>query len=647
MAYEQKYWRSFIFFCLICLQIISRGLGHILAYLERNEPETIPPPPSLPKRNHLITHHEHLQQLPSRHEDENVTCGESSEDDPYETGVIFEEECTDPDAESSQFQEQISHSPTSFPFSLASSRPSSAMAGVSSQFASVHENSEWSEPDLSKRRFFRRLYSQPEFYDHVAMAAESSHESDLSITSLSDDEALSEKMNMERYRISSYNYERPMPPPRNNLSPSLNMGRSTLYVRRNTPSPPPRRPRLSLRMESLSSEDVSQISSPLPPPLPARQVPPLPAPRSLDARQTRIRPIFRSQRSFPPPTLRFDEASLHDRVWRVENTKIPSLSRQTTKTSMGYLSDDSESELSTDSSCEDLPVPRLRNHSSAFSAFPQSHFHSDLQPGQAVPPTTISNQLQHRYLKNGQGPAIAQPKANNTPQHLQQRLLHNEIIASPSSSTPSSYDLPVAPQAIYPQAQQYDELWRSTAENLRMILLSYLNINLPSNPAKLALELRSGVYLAQFINNFLGSKTVKRIYEMSGRSWQPRARQNLLSCREAMRNLGVPKHRLFSVTRVLSGDPTLGLFGLLHSLQTLMEIWASRPSTFLPGGLGVREKLTNQLTPKRSLIGDITTTRQLRQQRHLQDPHHHHHRNRTYSNPIFYPGIASGVFSDV
>lgn len=101
-------------------------------------------------------------------------------------------------------------------------------------------------------------------------------------------------------------------------------------------------------------------------------------------------------------------------VWEVENTKIPSLSRQTTKTSVGYLSeDDSESEISTDSSCEDLPVPRLRKHSSAFSAFRQLQFHSNLRFGQAVPPTMISNHGQHhKYLKNGQGPAAAQPKVS-------------------------------------------------------------------------------------------------------------------------------------------------------------------------------------------------------------------------------------------
>ncbi|VDN98327.1 unnamed protein product [Rodentolepis nana] len=255
-----------------------------------------------------------------------------------------------------------------------------------------------------------------------------------------------------------------------------------------------------------------------------------------------------------------------------------------------------------------------------------------------------------------------QQTVNPPPQHFPQRLIGKEdlphrneyyndtYITPPSSSrlsTPSSYENKVNSQFTYPHAQnqQYDELWRITAENLRMLLISHLNIPLPANPNALALELRSGIYIALFINDFLGFKAVKRIYEVSGSSWQSRARQNLLSCREIMLNLGVPKHRLFSVTRVLQADPTVGLFGIFHSLQTLMDVWASRPSTFIPGGLGVREKLTNQPVTKKSLLGDITTNRKLRHQHQLQNPHHH--RNRTYSNPNFYSGFAGGVFSDV
>nr|VZI27953.1 unnamed protein product [Spirometra erinaceieuropaei] len=53
-----------------------------------------------------------------------------------------------------------------------------------------------------------------------------------------------------------------------------------------------------------------------------------------------------------------------------------------------------------------------------------------------------------------------------------------------------------------------------------------------------------------------------------------RARQNLTACRELIRRLGVPKHRLFSVSRILESDSTVGLLGLLHCLQTLIECLA-------------------------------------------------------------------------
>ncbi|VUZ54744.1 unnamed protein product [Hymenolepis diminuta] len=590
------------------------------------------------------------------------------------------------------------------------------MAAVYSQFSNIPSNLEWSESDYSERHLFRKLHDLPEFYEPVVMATESGHDSTLSLTSLSDDENdnqtkgnlelsqsynswslrnnnhqnslhssyrdnlhMPEKIIMERRRLTSENYDRPMPPPRNNFSPLLNMGRSKLYVRRTTPSPPPRRARLSLQGGgSVSSEEIMYTPSPPPPPLPVREIPPLTPRRSVDSRQTdRNRPSLRSQRSFSPSTLRLDENLLRERskVWRVEDTKLPTLQRQTTRASTGYLTDDSEDELSTDSSCEDLPVPHLRSHTaSPFIAFPNSPsggvpMHLNPRPGQPVPPPTamISNQQQqqqqqqHRYLKNGQG-AAAHPKVSSTLQHFAQRIMHNgdlshryeyyndnNIIPSSSSrqSTSSSYENRISPQVINPhiQVQQYDELWRTTAENLRMLLISHLNIPLPANPSALALELRSGIYVASFINNFLGFKAIKRIYDVSGSSWQSRARQNLLSCREIMRNLGVPKHRLFSVTRVLQADSTVGLFGLYHCLQTLMDVWASRPSTFMTVNLGVREKLANQPVAKKSLLGDITTTRQMRHQHQLQNPHHH--RNRTYSNPTSYPVLASGVFSDV
>lgn len=87
------------------------------------------------------------------------------------------------------------------------------------------------------------------------------------------------------------------------------MGKSKLYVRRTTPSPPPRHARLSM-----SSEETMRTPSP-PPPLPTRQIP-LAQPRSVDARQGggRIRPSLRHQRSFSPSVLRLNEDSLRERV---------------------------------------------------------------------------------------------------------------------------------------------------------------------------------------------------------------------------------------------------------------------------------------------------------------------------------------------
>ncbi|KAM3183917.1 hypothetical protein ACTXT7_009398 [Hymenolepis weldensis] len=188
------------------LSIVSRGLAHILAFLDRNEPEIIQPPPPLPKRT-LQIQQEDLQeqqsflstkddtlQYPSswtsnQEEEGNIDGTELSEDDPYETGVIFEEDYTNHEyeqvTESDQYGKLMSHSRTSSSFSLIESRPSSAMAAVYSQFSNVSSNLEWSE---SERHLFRKLHDQPEFYEHIVMATESGHNSTLSLTSFSDDE---------------------------------------------------------------------------------------------------------------------------------------------------------------------------------------------------------------------------------------------------------------------------------------------------------------------------------------------------------------------------------------------------------------------------------------------------------------------------
>lgn len=80
-------------------------------------------------------------------EEGNINGIELSEDDPYETGVIFEEDYTNHEyeqvTESDQYRKSISHSRTSSPFSLIESRPSSAMAAVYSQFSNVTSNFEW------------------------------------------------------------------------------------------------------------------------------------------------------------------------------------------------------------------------------------------------------------------------------------------------------------------------------------------------------------------------------------------------------------------------------------------------------------------------------------------------------------------------
>ncbi|KAL5960783.1 hypothetical protein TSMEX_011452 [Taenia solium] len=463
-------------------------------------------------------------------------------------------------------------------------------------------------------------------------------------------------MDLERYGLFTGSHGRPQPPPRSAF-PSSIAGRSKLYVRQRTPSPPPRRPR-----------------------------PLAPLPRLPDASLPKTRPLLRSQRSYPPPTHSL-HCRLSDEPSQVKlnalNVELARLPHQASNTSAD-LSEESEDDFSTDSSCEDLPVPRLRNHLPlSVTPSPSTQHHLTRRPGQSVPPTTAS--LQHRrYLKHGKATGSVHPKANPSLLHHQQRSSQvgerlcrsdhpSEAIPPPHQMVSPHHEVLRSPQPLYSQTHQYDELWRSTAEALRTILVSHLNTNLPSTPVELANELKTGIHLAEFLNNFLGCKAVKKasrliheilrlydpfyilkrksdmtwlneqIYEVSGSSWRSRARQNLFSSREVIHNVGVPKHRLFSVTRVLAADTTVGLFGLLHCLQTLLEVWASRPSTFMMGGLGVREKLSNQTTSYRSLLGDITTNRHMRHQ--SQQRYHH----RTFSNSNYGLSVngCGGVFSDV
>ncbi|KAL7059390.1 hypothetical protein AAHC03_013594 [Spirometra sp. Aus1] len=129
---------------------------------------------------------------------------------------------------------------------------------------------------------------------------------------------------------------------------------------------------------------------------------------------------------------------------------------------------------------------------------------------------------------------------------------------------------------MYPQMMDYAELWRSTAAQLKLLLESRLPTRLPTDPPALASLLHTGVYLATFLNSLLGYPAIKRIHSVPSDSGPAhfRARQNLTACRELIRRLGVPKHRLFSVSRILESDSTVGLLGLLHCLQTLIECLA-------------------------------------------------------------------------
>ncbi|BHF69431.1 hypothetical protein SprV_0301247500 [Sparganum proliferum] len=129
---------------------------------------------------------------------------------------------------------------------------------------------------------------------------------------------------------------------------------------------------------------------------------------------------------------------------------------------------------------------------------------------------------------------------------------------------------------MYPQMMDYAELWRSTAAQLKLLLESRLPTRLPTDPPALASLLHTGVCLATFLNSLLGYPAIKRIHSVPSDSGPAHfhARQNLTACRELIRRLGVPKHRLFSVSRILESDSTVGLLGLLHCLQTLIECLA-------------------------------------------------------------------------
>nr|CDS19080.1 leucine rich repeat and calponin y [Echinococcus granulosus] len=606
--------------------IISRGLAHILAFLSRNEqkPQLHPPP---------------LQQ--QQYEEEEDLVEEVAEET------------------SSSLQNPISPPATLLP-SPTASRPSSAMAMVTWQQIYLPTTPDRTESSQSERNVLRRLSSQPEFYRHVATASGDTDDPSVSPTSLSEDgtsifelhqscdsqqlwreghhgktyssyPVISHKpqeMNQERYRLFTEIPDKPQPPPPSAL-PSSNAGRSKLYVRGRTPSPPPRRPRPSV---SLS--------------------------RSPDASIPCTRPLLHPRHSISPfthsPYCRLPDEPSQAKATAMEFTRVPIQSRQASKTS-AEVSEDSEDDLLTDSSCEDLPVPPLRNHlPSSATPSPSIQHHSTRRPGQSIAPTAASLQQHHRYRKHGRATGPVHPKANPSLLHQQQRAPQagrrsyrsdqpNEALSPPHPVMTPSHKILRSPQPLYPQTHRYDELWRSTAEALRMILVPHLNTNLSSTPFELANELKTGIHLADFLNNFLGYKAIKKIYEVSGSSWRFRARQNLFSCREVIHNVGVPKHRLFSVTRVLAADTTVGLFGLLHCLQTLLEVWASRPSTFIVGGLGVREKLSNQPTSYRSLLGDITTNR------HLHHQQQQRYRHRTFSNPNYGVGVNGygGVFSDV
>ena len=106
---------------------------------------------------------------------------------------------------------------------------------------------------------------------------------------------------------------------------------------------------------------------------------------------------------------------LQTNAWKAELTRLPTLSRQTTKTSVELSEDSEEEDLSTDTSCEDLPVPRLRNNLHQLGSpptLPGQRFLTGA-PGQTVHPTAVSFQQHHYYGRHGQSPAPAHFKVNH------------------------------------------------------------------------------------------------------------------------------------------------------------------------------------------------------------------------------------------
>uniref|UniRef100_A0A158REP7 NTF2 domain-containing protein n=1 Tax=Hydatigena taeniaeformis TaxID=6205 RepID=A0A158REP7_HYDTA len=673
--------------------IVSRGLAHILAFLSRNKQKGLYSPP--------------LQQEQYGEEEDLEETSSSRQSPNHSSDTLLSSTASRPSSAMAVLTWQQCNSPLT---SNRGQRHKPFIRTGSSHF---------------ERHIIRRRSSQPEFYKHDVTESGDTDCSSVSLSSLSEERisafesqqpcssqqlekegchrrmsssylsisynqqvryrsstwllltiphykeqlfynplCMIEKMNQEHCRLILGSSDRPQPPPRSTrdrrispapalIVPSAVASGCKLYVRQRTPSPPPRKPQ-----------------------------PLVPLPRMSNASLSKARPLLRPQRSYSPtmhsPSSRLPNDRSQTRVfyfyftWQMmvkHNYQGPSIKfiKQIAvkRVKQRGVVEGSDDDSSTDSSCEDLPVPRLRNHFplNVTSSLSTQH-HLTPRPRQSIPPNAASLHQHHRYLKHGQATESVQPKVN--PNLFLRQQLASQVRRRPyrddrSNATFSpSYETLPSPRPLYPQTHQYDELWRSTAESLRMvccntiiipsscILVSHLDINLPSTPVELANELKTGICLAEFLNSFLGYKAIKKvsrfiaIYEVSGSSWRFRARQNLFSSREVIHNVGVPKHRLFSVTRVLAGDTTVGLFGLLHCLQTLLEVWASRPSTFVLGGLGVREKLTNQPTPYRSLLGDITTNRRI---------HHQSQQRNRYPtlNSNYGVGVNDygGVFSDV
>ena len=111
--------------------------------------------------------------------------------------------------------------------------------------------------------------------------------------------------------------------------------------------------------------------------------------------------------------------------WKVERSRVSSLSYSAPRPSLSMY-DDSEDDLSTDSSGEDLPVPRLRNHQTPGSSPATTtghHFNSRRPVASPLQSPGGNNHLgpsqgpvqQHRYLKHGQSQGTIHPKVRLKP----------------------------------------------------------------------------------------------------------------------------------------------------------------------------------------------------------------------------------------